>query len=174
MDASFDPTRLIARLDRFGAVLPAMVAVFSDDDTGWRPDASSWSVLEIVCHLVDEETRDFRARVLSTLKDPAAVWEPIDPEGWAYSHSYATQNLGAKVEEFVELRAQSVRLLRDLDSPDWSAAYRHPKIGDLSAGYMLSCWCAHDALHLRQLSKRLHQLSLRDGTDDSLAYAGAW
>lgn len=39
---------------------------------------------------------------------------------------------------------------------------------------MLSCWCAHDALHLRQITKRLHQLALRDGHDPELAYAGLW
>jgi hypothetical protein len=174
MDASFDPHRLIDRLEGFGNALPAVVSMCRDDESAWRPDPSSWSVLDIICHLVDEETRDFRARVLSTLEDPSAHWEPIDPVGWADTHAYANQDLDMKVNDFVQLRAESVRLLRELESPDWSRAYRHPKIGELSAGYMLSCWCAHDALHLRQMSKRFHQLALRDGTDDKLEYAGTW
>ena len=174
MPSPIDATALIERLDRFPPVLVSLVSVFSPDDCKWKPDSESWSVLEIVCHLVDEETDDFRARVISTLEDPARPWTPIDPEGWAIKHEYHAQDLQLKLDRFIQLRAQSIELLRSIASPDWSRSYRHPKIGDLSAGYMLSCWCAHDALHLRQITKRLHQLALRDGRDSKLEYAGGW
>lgn len=174
MNSPFDAPALIDRLERFPPALLALVSVLSPEDLRWKPDPGSWSVQEIVCHLVDEETADFRARVISTLEDPTRPWTPIDPEGWAIERQYHTQDLHQKLNLFVDLRAQSIEILRSIASPDWSRSYRHPKIGDLSAGYMLSCWCAHDALHLRQITKRLHQLALRDGHDPELAYAGLW
>lgn len=174
MSSPLDAPALIDRLERFPPALLALVSVFSPEDLGWKPDLDSWSVLEIVCHLVDEETADFRARVISTLEDPTRPWTPIDPEGWTIERQYHTQDLHQKLNLFVDLRAQSLEMLRSIASPDWSRSYRHPKIGDLSAGYMLSCWCAHDALHLRQITKRLHQLALRDGGGVPLDYAGSW
>lgn len=174
MRPAFDPDRIIGRLERFGHALPGLVSVLTDEDARWKPDPTSWSVLEIVCHLVDEEVGDFRTRVLSTLDDPRTPWPPIDPQGWATERDYQSRDLGSKLTEFTSLRAQSVQLLRAIESPDWDRAYTHLKIGDLSAGYMLSCWAAHDALHLRQISKRLMQLAQRDGADDELRYAGSW
>lgn len=174
MGPGFDPARLIGRLERFEPVLPGVVQVFSSEDARWKPDESSWSILEIVCHLVDEEVEDFRTRVLSTLEDPARPWPAIDPQGWAERRGYQSQNLHAKVIEFVELRGESITLLREVTSPDWSRVYKHPIIGDISAADMLSNWCAHDALHLRQISRRLHQLAQRDSGGASLDYAGTW
>jgi hypothetical protein len=123
---------------------------------------------------VDEEQEDFRARVFSTLEDPSRAWAPIDPQGWATQRDYQSRNLDLSLSAFRDRRSESIRLLRALESPDWARAYRHPEFGELSAGYMLSCWAAHDALHLRQLSLRLYQLALRDGSDEQLLYAGSW
>lgn len=172
--AAFHPTPFIDRLERAGGAIHAIAAVASPEDARWRPDPSSWSILEIVCHLVDEELEDFRARVLSTLEDPSRAWAPIDPQGWATQRDYQSKDLELSLQAFRDRRSESIRLLRALESPDWSRAYVHPEFGELSAAYMLSCWAAHDALHLRQLSRRLYQLALRDGADGQLLYAGSW
>ena len=174
MNDGFDPVRQIARLERFAQVLPPVVMTFDAEDTLWRPDEQSWSVLEIVCHLVDEEVEDFRTRVISALEDPSKPWPKIDPQGWPAERDYQSAGLKAKLNAFVALRKESIEMLRAIPSPDWSQAYHHPKVGSIPAGYVLSCWCAHDALHLRQLSRRLHQLSQRDAGGDELEYAGTW
>jgi hypothetical protein len=57
---------------------------------------------------------------------------------------------------------------------DWSVAYQHPKVGPIRAGDLLTGWAAHDALHLRQISKRLFQLAERDGAGFTSRYAGEW
>ncbi len=168
------PERLIQRLERFGDILPAVVEGLPDDDARWRPADGAWSILEIVTHLADEETEDFRRRVESTLADPAAPWPPIDPEGWAVSRRYNEGNLAAAVDRFAKARRESVAWLRTLRRPDWSKAWVHPKAGPIRAGEVFTAWAAHDALHLRQIAKRLHQLAGRDGGEFSTSYAGAW
>jgi hypothetical protein len=35
-------------------------------------------------------------------------------------------------------------------------------------------WCAHDALHLRQIAKRTFQMAQRDGGRFTADYAGDW
>lgn len=174
MHTEFDAARLITRLARFEQALPTVVGVLDIDDVRWRPDDSSWSVLEIVCHLGDEEVDDFRTRTMLTLNDPQADWPPIDPEGWARDRDYQSRNFGVELERFVRERAKSVAQLRALDHPDWTQTHTHPKLGAINAGQMLASWCAHDALHLRQISRRIYQLVGRAAPGVNLAYAGAW
>lgn len=135
----------------------------SPDDARLKPPSGAWSILEIVCHLVDEETDDFRARLELTQRDPAAPWPGIDPEGWAVRREYSKQDLDAKVRAFAEERAKSVSWLRSLREPDWQVAHNHPRFGPIRAGDLLCAWAAHDALHIRQIAKRLYELAARDG-----------
>jgi hypothetical protein len=64
--------KLIASLDKFGHMLPQVVRDVSADDYRWKPPDGAWSILEIVCHLADEEEIDFRARLESILTDSNA------------------------------------------------------------------------------------------------------
>jgi hypothetical protein len=165
---------LIASLERFAGVLPAVVAGVSDADARWRPDDGAWSILEIVTHMADEEGEDFRTRVEHTLRDPAASWPPIAPEEWAVERAYNDGDLDATIARFVRERKASVAWLRGLADPDWAASHRHPKGWVLRAGDVLAAWTAHDALHLRQIAKRLYQIVRRDAGDYVVDYAGAW
>ncbi len=169
-----DTTALIDRLERFAGIVPALAAGLSQRDAHWRPAEGGWSIVEIVAHLADEETDDFGKRLELTLRDPAAAWPPIDPEGWAVQRKYNDRELDAEVKRFVAARRESLRWLRGLKAPDWSAAHQHPKIGAMRAGDLLAAWAAHDALHLRQIAKRLYQMTRRDAGDHEVAYAGTW
>lgn len=171
----FDPGALVGRLAQFGQTLPAIVQSFSFEDAIWKPDADSWSVLEIVCHLADEELEDFPIRVFMTLEDPAQDWPGIDPEGWAVARGYQSRDLKVELMKFVEARALNIGRLVALQSPDWTSTKQHPQFGAMVASDLLGAWCAHDALHLRQLSKRLYQLANRDaGEGATTKYAGTW
>lgn len=172
--------RIIQRLDAAPAAIGAMCSSLSPDEARFKPPSGAWSILEIVCHLVDEETDDFRARIESTLRDPAVKWPLTDPEGWAAQRNYADQDLAAKLQQFTDERAKTITWLRSLKSPDWQAAYQHPRIGPVRAGELLVAWPAHDALHIRQIAKRLFEIAARDGATMCPSqpfltlYAGEW
>jgi len=165
---------LIARLEAFPAALTAAVACVSADDARWKPVGGAWSILEVVCHLADEEVLDFRTRVLLTLRDPTAPWPAIDPEGWARDRRYNEQDLAASTARFCAERSRSIGVLRALPDPLWATAHPHPKFGPIGAGDLLTSWAAHDALHLRQIAKRIFELAQRDGAPFKSDYAGNW
>lgn len=165
---------IIDRLERMSTLLPALVMGLPDADVRFKPPSGAWSILEVVCHLVDEETLDFRARLRMTLEQPGQKWPPTDPEGWAIEKRYNEQDLATSVITFVNERAASVRWLRSLVAPDWNLTYLHPKVGPLAAGMLLSSWQAHDALHIRQIAKRLFELAAHDAPEHSTRYAGEW
>lgn len=168
-----DAGALIARMEGFAAALPAAVAGVTGADSRWKPPSGAWSILEIVNHLADEEVEDFRRRLELTLRDPSLPWPTIDPEGWAVQRRYNERELHESVDRFVRERRASLEWLRSLREPDWGRTYRHPR-GDLSAGDLMASWAAHDALHLRQIAKRLYELTARDAGRYSAGYAGAW
>jgi hypothetical protein len=166
--------RLIESLQRFPSVLRAQVDGLADEDARWKPADGAWSILEILMHLADEEVEDFRTRVKMTLGDPDQPWPGIDPEGWAIERRYNEGELSEALHRFITERQKSVAWLTGLEDPDWSRAYRHPRLGPIRAGDVFVSWAAHDALHLRQIAKRLYQMTRRDGQPFTTDYAGPW
>jgi len=167
-------TRLIDSLEHLGSTLVAAVQEVPEEDVRWKPADGAWSILEIVSHLGDEEVDDFRKRVESTLRNPSASWPPIDPEGWAVERNYNEGHLNDAIARFSSERADSVEWLRSQAKADWSQAYEHPKFGTIRAGDLLTSWAAHDALHLRQIAKRMFQLAQQNGGEFTTNYAGDW
>lgn len=166
--------KIIESLDRFGRALPALVAEVDAEQARWKPEDGNWSILEVVTHLADEEVEDFRIRLRMTLETPLEPWPKIDPTGWARERQYNDGVLAEALQRFVAERQQSVAWLGGLGDPDWSSAYQHPRFGPIRAGDLLSAWAAHDALHLRQVAKRMYQLVQEFSGDFSTIYAGAW
>ena len=74
----------------------------------WKDDPNRWSLLEIICHLYDEEKEDFGARVRSVLEDPGKALDPINPQGWVKERRYAEQDLKLVLASFLEQRKKSV------------------------------------------------------------------
>lgn len=167
-------SKLIDSLDRFGRMLPALLRDVVPDDSRWKPPDGAWSILEIVCHLSDEEQFDFRERVRLTLESPAVAWPPIAPEVWAIERRYNEGDLGEATTRFRSLRKESVLWIRSLRNPDWLRTHQHPEFGRFRAGDIMASWVAHDYLHLRQIAKRMYEMSGRDAGDFSTRYAGEW
>jgi hypothetical protein len=169
--SNINAEQLIERLEHMAGALPAFVRGLSDDEVMWKPNPGEWSILEVCCHLVDEETEDFRPRLQSTLIDPSAEWPPLDLEGVAEKRGYNSRDLIQVLDQFATARRANVQWLLSLESPDWTQAHTHPEIGALRAGDILAAWAAHDALHMRQIAKRLLGLALRDSGMFSATYA---
>lgn len=165
---------IIARLAAARAIIPALVADVSDEQALWQPAPDQWSILEIVCHLLDEERDDFHTRLDLTLHMPGAPWPPIDPPGWVVAHGYRQRDLSRQVREWVDERNRSLAWLNGLADPDWTRAHVHPKFGPISAGDLLLSWVAHDLLHVRQLARRHFEYATTLGAPHSTRYAGDW
>ena len=116
-----------------------------------KPKPEKWCLLEIACHLFDEEREDFRARLRQALNQPEQPLPPIDPQGWVGSRNYLDHDYNSKVAAFLNERELSIDWLRSLVEPNWENAYQHPKYGPLNAKLFLNNWLAHDYLHIRQI-----------------------
>ncbi len=151
----------------------ALVDGVNEQQARWKPDPQSWSILEVVCHLLDEERKDFRVRLDFTLRNPGGTWPRIDPEGWVTEHNYNEQDLALSLQEFLAEREASLAWLETLVDPDWDTTY-DADWGSITAGDLFAAWVAHDLLHMRQLVA-LHWLYTEKQVDPySPHYAGEW
>jgi hypothetical protein len=139
----------------------------------WRPAPEKWNLLEITCHLGDEERLDFRARVRHVLETPQEPMPPIDPLAWVKDKKYGEQDFDERVQDFLDERSRSLHWLESLQQPRWEQTYLHPKMGPVSAAFLMANWLAHDYLHIRQITRLRYQyLAFLSG--EKLDYAGTW
>ena len=160
--------------------LASNVTIFSDflnnkskEEYLWRPAPEKWCLLEIVCHLYDEEREDFRTRVRFTLENPDHQPPSINPLGWVTERKYIEQDYDFMVGKFLKERKISIDWLKSLKDPQWNNFYEHPVLGALSAEHFLVNWLAHDIFHFRQFI-RLQYEYVKFTSGNDLTYAGAW
>jgi hypothetical protein len=151
----------------------ALVQDCPDEQARWRPDRASWSVLEVVNHLLDEEREDFRARLEVVLRQDDARWSPNDPMGWVITRGYNERDLRTSLAAFLSERRISLAWLRTLPQSDWTLGYEAP-FGRIRAGDILAAWVAHDLLHARQLVELSWAYLEKAVEPYNVRYAGEW
>ena len=166
--------RISATMQTNAQRIAALVAGVDETQARWKPDAASWSILEVVNHLLDEEREDFRVRIDYTLHRPGEAWPPIDPGGWVTARRYNARNLAESLEAFLSERERSLAWLRGLPAPNWDAAAMAPWGEPFPAGNLLAAWVAHDLLHLRQLVELHWAWTTAALAPHRCDYAGEW
>ena len=158
-------------LARLPLVLEALLG--SLDAATWRerPAAAEWSPLEIVCHLRDEETEDFGAR-MRVIVEGGLAFVVIDPARWAEERRYRDADPMAALAALRERRAVTLVFLAGLAPERLRHAVSHARLGALSGLDLLAAWVTHDRLHLAQLAATLARLGARRWAPLRAEYAG--
>lgn len=169
-----DINELISKLGKNGAVFESLFKNISKDQIHWKPSEQKWSMLEIACHLLDEEKEDFRQRIDFTLHKPGEQWPPINPHGWVTVRDYAGKNFKETVSTLHIERKKSAEWLNGLKNPNWENSYQHPVAGELNAKQLLANWLAHDLLHIRQITAMNFMYLQEKSSPFKLDYAGNW
>ena len=164
---------IVTHLSQNKLVFEALVRNTPQQERLWKPAEDSWCLLEVLCHLLDEEKLDFRFRAKFVLEHPGEVPPPFDPTVWVTEHDYMNKDFENTLDAFLEQRDNSIAWLDSLEDPDWTLSFDHPKLGKMTAGYFLANWLAHDYLHIRQVNKIKYEY-YRHKSDMNLDYAGNW
>ena len=169
-----DMEEVTGRMRHNADAIAALFAGVDDDFARWRPGPDDWSLLEVICHLYDEEQYDFRTRLDILLHAPGTTWPPIDPPGWVTERRYNDRDPRTAVQDFLTERDKSIAWLCSLESPNWSSKATSPWGRTMTAGQMMRCWLAHDMLHVRQMAEIHHRrLETIEGSA-AVEYAGGW
>ncbi|MGM5470068.1 DinB family protein [Flavobacteriaceae bacterium LMO-SS05] len=165
--------QIIEQLNRNKAVFQDLLTNNTEEQVLWKQAPEKWCLLEIVCHLYDEERYDFRFRTQWVLETPNQSPPPIDPVGWVLAHHYIKQDYSKMLNTFLMERDQSLIWLQSLKNVNWDHTFEHPKLGTLSAKHFLTNWLAHDYLHMKQILKLKYDF-LKHQSGENLDYAGVW
>ena len=74
-------------------MIRALIKDIGQEQAQVKPDAKAWSILEVVCHLHDEEREDFREHLDFILHRQNEEYHVIDPQGWIAERKYNEQDL---------------------------------------------------------------------------------
>lgn len=154
-------------------MIRALIKDIDQEEAQVKPDAQSWSVLEVICHLYDVEREDFREHLDFILHRQNEEWHQIDPQGWVTDRKYNQQSLYEMVDQFFTEREKSLEWLTELSEADWETTYTS-EFGSMKAGDMFSCWVTHDNLHIRQLTELRRKHIERITQPYDIEYAGDW
>ena len=160
-----------AELARLPGVLATLLGGL--DAAAWRerPAPGEWSPVEIVCHLRDEETEDFGARV-RVVVEGGSEFTAIDPERWAQERRYRDADGAQALAAFAARRAASLDFLASVTAERLHRAVSRQGSGALSGLDLLAAWVTHDRLHLVQLAATLARLGARRWSPLRADYAG--
>jgi len=164
---------LYQELQNSTEMIRALLSGITQAEAQVKPAPESWSILEVACHLYDEEREDFREHLDFILHRQNEEYHAIDPQAWITERNYNQQDFVQMQEKFFAERQKSLAWLQEISGSDWDITYTS-EFGSLTAGEMFSCWVAHDNLHLRQLVELRRARIERITKPHPIEYAGDW
>ncbi|MEO6455441.1 MAG: DinB family protein [Ginsengibacter sp.] len=149
---NFTLEKSIEILERTPDVLNTMLQNISAEWTSNNEGGQTWSVYDIIGHLVHGERTDWIPRaeiILSENHDK--TFEPFD------RYAQLEQSKGKALEqllaEFKTLRKSNIEYLRSkkLTQKNLEEKGIHPALGEVTLLQLLSTWIVHDLNHIAQI-----------------------
>jgi len=169
-----DHTVIISKLEYNINIIKVMLKNISLEQARWKPSPQKWSLLEVICHLHDEEIDDFRQRLEFALLNPDKDWKRIAPDKWVSEKNYNHKNFKSSTDNFLTERKKSIHWLKGLTTPDWNAEDNYPFGKTMTAKKILVNWLAHDYLHIRQINSLNWSYLAKVAPSIDLRYSGDW
>jgi ribosomal protein S18 acetylase RimI-like enzyme len=116
----------------------------------------TWSPFDVIGHLIHGEKTDWIPRMQRILEHGETVaFDPFDR--FAQFKDSAGRTLPELLDEFATRRTASLETLDALrlTDADLQRRGRHPALGTVTLGQLLSAWVAHDLDHVTQIARVL-------------------
>lgn len=150
---NFTEQKSIAILERTPVVLNILLKNLSTEWTFCKEGDDTWTVYDIIGHLIHGEKTDWMVRaeiILSEKKDKR--FEPFDR--FAQINDSKEKSLDQLLDEFILLRKQNIELLRSKNISNQNLEEKgiHPAFGEITLSQLLATWVVHDLNHIAQIS----------------------
>ncbi len=131
----------------------AILHNLSEDWTNRNEGDNTWTVKEVVAHLIECEETNWLPRIRIILNSPDRVFAPMDMQAhFEIAKNHSLQELLIK---FKELRANGISELKEyqLQGTDFFKSANHPVIGEVLIQQLISAWATHDMAHIAQIAR---------------------
>jgi uncharacterized damage-inducible protein DinB len=148
------PEKSIEILEKTPDALFRLLENISPEWTSNNEGADSWSVFDVMGHLIHGDKTDWMTRMMVILSnDDNKAFTSFDRH--AQSLTSQGKNLRQLLNEFKEIRHSNIETLRSLRiSPsDLNKVGIHPVFGEVTLSQLLATWVVHDLDHIAQISR---------------------
>ncbi len=150
----FTLEKSIEILERTPRVLNTMLQNISAEWTSNNEGGETWSVYDIIGHLIHGEKTDWIPRAEIILSENTnQKFEPFNR--FAQFEESKGKSLAQLSYEFKILRENNIRHLRSRQLTDKQMELKgvHPAFGEVTLAQLLSAWVVHDLNHIAQISR---------------------
>jgi uncharacterized damage-inducible protein DinB len=141
-------------LRRTPSIIASLVRDLPESWTHRNEGPDTWSVFDVLGHLIHGEETDWipRARVILE-HGSSRAFEPFDR--FAQFEASNGKSLSQLLDEFAAVRTRSLAQLTALrlTPADMARPGKHPDLGGVTLGQLLSTWVAHDLDHIAQIAR---------------------
>ena len=150
---NFDLNRSIEILERTPRSLRELLDGICVDWTSNNEGGETWSVFDVLGHLIHGEKTDWIVRAKLILDGGERPFEPFDR--FAQFNGSKGRSLVELLDEFAELRKRNLDTLRSLniDAEKLRLEGMHPAFGKVDLSHLLAAWVVHDLGHISQISR---------------------
>jgi hypothetical protein len=147
------PDEVADLLESSGQAFAATLDALMPELASWRPAPGEWCVNEVVSHVIESEKHGFAGRIQLIIFNVGAD-EPDLPT-WDRDRIIKERDDCARdpkelKHELLELRGESIKLVRSLRPEQMARGGLHPQVGRLTVDELMHEWVHHDGNHLRQ------------------------
>lgn len=157
-------------LESTPAAIETLVGKLPADWTEVNEGSGTWTVREVLAHLIHAERADWVPRVRHLLE--YGTNRPFPPFDRTFGFAEARERpLGDLTREFAHCRSESLEVLASLrlTNKDLAREGRHPEFGIVQLGQHLATWVVHDLTHLSQIA-RIMAMQYREAVGPWSAY----
>jgi hypothetical protein len=151
-----DPEEREQKLANFGEGynrLESALGSFPRQMWDFKPSPESWSIREIIAHIVDSEANGY-IRIRKCIAEPGAPVMAYDGDRWAEALQYKEQAVDQALDVFKVIRESTYRLLQAQPEEIWTNTVSHPDYDEpLTLVDLLGIYERHVPAHIEQMGQ---------------------
>jgi hypothetical protein len=144
------PDEVADLLESSGHAFASTLDSLTPELASWRPAPGEWCVNEVVGHVIEAEKSGFAGRIRVILGADEPDLPTSDRDRIMKDRDDCDRDPKQLKQELLELRGESIKLVRSLRPDQLTHGGLHPQVGRLTVEDLLHEWAHHDCNHLRQ------------------------
>lgn len=141
---------MIDKLQKLPSIVEAAVKDLDDRQLDTQYREGSWTVRQVVHHLVDSHMNGYIRTKLMLTEDKPTL-KTYEQERWAELSDAATMPVESSLAILGGLHARWASLLAGLEESQWSSAAIHPVNGEMTIDDLLALYSGHGEKHVEKV-----------------------
>ena len=111
-----------------------------------------WTIHEHACHIATGDKFGFHKRIAAFINELEPKFEPLSGESFDKDF-YSEMDLNKALDEFKQLRKQTIELTNNLEAQIWNKNSIHPEYEKYTPYIMLRHLLMHDHFHMYRIEE---------------------